>query len=61
MIDVIKELTWMRDTVRHSIERLEGMDLKPADAKEIAKRKKLLKDIESDLRKLDGYQYAPRP
>ncbi|ADV14902.1 hypothetical protein Mesau_05930 [Mesorhizobium australicum WSM2073] len=60
MFDVIKEMTWLRDTVRHSIERVEGMDLKPADAKEIAKRKKILKEIEADLRRLEGYQYANR-
>ncbi|CDX14899.1 conserved hypothetical protein [Mesorhizobium sp. ORS 3324] len=60
MFDVIKEMTWLRDTVRQSIERVEGMDLKPADAKEIAKRKKILKEIEADLCRLEGCQYANR-
>jgi hypothetical protein len=54
MIDVIKELTWLRDTVRQSVERATDPDLKPGSEKELAKRKRLLKQIEASLRKLQG-------
>ncbi|MER9580676.1 hypothetical protein [Mesorhizobium sp. M0276] len=52
-INALEELRKLRDIVQSTVDRVQGMRLKPADRAEIEARKKIIKEIERDLRKFE--------
>jgi len=50
-VNAIEELRKLRDVVQSTVDRVKGMQLKPADRAELEERKKIIKEIERDLRK----------
>ncbi|MER8645082.1 hypothetical protein [Mesorhizobium sp. M1252] len=53
-INALEELRKLRDVVQSTVDRVKGVRLKPADRAEIETRKMLIREIERDLRKLEG-------
>ena len=54
-MDVIKELTELRDVIRKSVDYFEMVELSPEQATLLAERKDLLREIEADISRLRGF------
>ena len=53
-MDVVEELTELRDKVRASIEHFEAKELPPDQAEVLSKRKKVLREIEALINRVRG-------
>jgi hypothetical protein len=61
VVDVLQELTELRELVLRSIDRVNGMKLDDASVSEIRKRMEIVKEIETDIAKFKAALDAQRP
>ena len=54
-VDVIKDLTELRDVIRKSVDYFEMVELSPEQSALLAERKDLLREIEADISRLRGF------
>ena len=52
-MDVVDELKQLRDMIRQSVERVEGAKLDRASEAELSNRKKMMAQIEEDIRRME--------